>query len=191
MPAACQCMSSKKPACMTHPHTRVGGVLDGIDERVVLGVEVDGPRAVNDASWLSEAVAVALPHKPFTCVPKSILQTSSYCAALNMQHISADSANLEHGGVAGVGGVVCGDVVEGAARGEGQTALQTTLVDQLTGLGLETLADINHGHARLDPGLHVLADLLWGGLGTHGAVGVGGGRTCRWASAAWRRSLRS
>ena len=63
------------------------------------------------------------------------------------------------GAVACVGGVVGGDVVEGAAGGEGQPALKAALVDELAVLVLKALADVNHLHAGLDPGHDVGARL--------------------------------
>ena len=47
---------------------------------------------------------------------------------------------LQHGGVSGVGRVVGGAVVQGAAGGEGQAGVQAALVDQLPGAVLQALA---------------------------------------------------
>lgn len=52
----------------------------------------------------------------------------------------ADVVVLQHGGVSGVGSVVSGAVVEGAAGGEGQAGVQSVLLDQLPGAFLQPLA---------------------------------------------------
>lgn len=52
----------------------------------------------------------------------------------------ADVVVLQHSGVAGVGGVVSGAVVEGAAGGEGQAGVESVLLDQLPGAFLQPLA---------------------------------------------------
>ena len=52
----------------------------------------------------------------------------------------ADVVVAQHGGVPGVGGVVGGAVVDGAAGGEGQAGLQPVLLDQPAGAVLQTLA---------------------------------------------------
>lgn len=53
----------------------------------------------------------------------------------------ADVIILQDGGVSGVGSVVGGAVVEGAAGGEGQASIQTVLLYQLTGAVLQPLTE--------------------------------------------------
>lgn len=52
-----------------------------------------------------------------------------------------------------------GAVVAAAPRWEGEAGLQPVFADETPGGVLEFLTDLDHGHARLDPPLHVLASL--------------------------------
>ena len=69
---------------------------------------------------------------------------------------------LQDGRVSGIWRVVGGHVVERAACRKGKPTLQSELIDQQAALGLQFLTNLNHRHAGLDPGLHVLAHLQHG-----------------------------
>ena len=93
----------------------------------------------------------------------------------------ADVVILQHCLVSGVGRVVRGAVVNGAARREGQTGLEAVLHDRAASDALQLLTYLDHGHPRLDPLLHVLTGLQvrWGSVvrsqGPQGAIWSGGG----------------
>lgn len=57
----------------------------------------------------------------------------------------ADVVVLQHSRISGVGSVVSGAVVEGAAGGEGQAGVESVLLDQLTGTILQPLTEQDGG----------------------------------------------
>lgn len=69
----------------------------------------------------------------------------------------ADVVVAQHGGVSGVGGVVSGAVVDGAAGGEGQAGPQPVLLDEPAGAVLQPLAVRSREE-------HTATDRLWSGL---------------------------
>jgi hypothetical protein len=108
----------------------VGGVLNGVEERLELGVGRPGPGAVDDA-----AVDVH--------------------AKVDLHDIGGSETSR----VAGVGRVVSGDIVQGAASGKGDAGVQSVLLDELARETLERLADVGHQQTGLDVRLHEFAHL--------------------------------
>lgn len=60
----------------------------------------------------------------------------------------ADVVVLQHGGVSGVGSVVSGAVIEGAASGEGQAGVESVFLDQLTRAILQPLTEQDGGRDK-------------------------------------------
>mmetsp|Transcript_2576 Transcript_2576/g.10224 ORF Transcript_2576/g.10224 Transcript_2576/m.10224 type:complete len:508 (+) Transcript_2576:1079-2602(+) len=101
--------------------SRLSGLAHSLEEGVKAGIERDRPRGVDD-------VAVDLRAK------------------VHLHHIAGTELSV----VAAVGRVVCRHVVETAAGGEGDAALQAALADQLPVLVLERLAHVPQLDAGLD-----------------------------------------
>ena len=116
--------------------TRVGGILDGLQQRIVHRVEGHGEGTVDNA-----AVEVR--------------------AKVDLH----DVAVVEHHLVAGIRGVVRGAVVDAETAGETHTALdvvtllQALVAGQCTDRILDALRDLRQGLAGLDVLLRILADL--------------------------------
>mmetsp|Transcript_4537 Transcript_4537/g.17849 ORF Transcript_4537/g.17849 Transcript_4537/m.17849 type:complete len:308 (+) Transcript_4537:328-1251(+) len=108
----------------------VGGLLNGFHQRLILVIEVDRPRAVDDA--------------PLNLRAKIHLH---------------DVVVREHGVVPWVGRVVRRDVVQAAARRKGNAPLQARFHHELSVLLLQPLAHVNELDARLDEALRVPAHL--------------------------------
>jgi len=67
-----------------------------------------------------------------------------------------DIIGAEYDGVAGVGGVMSGAMVETDASGEADASVQAIHLDQSAGAVLDHFRDLRHGH----PGLDSLADVF-------------------------------
>mmetsp|Transcript_19793 Transcript_19793/g.40677 ORF Transcript_19793/g.40677 Transcript_19793/m.40677 type:complete len:326 (-) Transcript_19793:70-1047(-) len=127
-------------------NSRVGGFLDGLQERIVAGVEGHGPRAVDDPP-----------------------------VDLRAEIDFHDVVVLKHGVVAVVGRVVRRHVVERAAGGEADAAAEAVFLDQLAIQILEAGAHVDEFDARPDEALGVVADLAVHFGGVAELVVEGGG----------------
>lgn len=140
--------------------TSVGGGLDGLEKRVVAGVEGDGESAVDDA-----AVDVHT-------------EIHLHDVVLLKNHL-----------VAGVGGVVRRAVVDGQTSrethtgDEGVTLLETSVASQGTNAILDVLGDLGQGLAGLDALLRPLANLSvnLGGMAVVGKELLVGGKVVEMA----------
>eukprot|EP00038_Savillea_parva_P020370 m.31129 g.31129 ORF g.31129 m.31129 type:complete len:321 (-) comp4776_c0_seq1:34-996(-) len=112
---------------------RVGGVLDGLEQLIVLWIEGDGPRTVNDA-------------------PVDV------SAKVNLANVIVSQDRL----VALVGCPVGSAVIERDARGKRKTSMKPVFSNQLPRLGFKTLSNVKHFHPRFNPRHDIGAHLTVG-----------------------------
>lgn len=108
--------------------TRLGRVLDGLEEAVPRRLPREGECRVDDAAL-------------------------DVHAKVDLEHVRL----LQHLVVSRVGRVVRSDLVDGQTGREADTALETILLDERAGAVLNHVGNLRHAHARLDVLARVLA----------------------------------
>lgn len=140
IPASCKCIKiaciSKPRGEETHPDTGVGGILDGLQQRVINRVECHSESTVHDAAIEMRT-------------------------EINLHHISLVQDHL----IARIGSVVCSTVVDAQTAREAHTTLevitflQTLVACQGTYRIFNAFRNLGQGLTGLDVLLRILADL--------------------------------